>query len=513
MIQSFMQNKKAPYAVMVLVAVSGMAFFLLNAHWGIGVDYDSLFYMNSAQNLLAGNGLKWFGGGNSLQILTHYPPLYPVLIAFVNLLIPDPLQASTWLGALLFAVNILLVGIFVYGFSRNFVASLIAMFVIFLSPDLVDTQLWAMSETLFFVWMLLSLILLISYINHDRGRDLLGAAIAAAFACLTRYVGVTIVLTGLIALLIYKPGIASKLRSALVYGAISLIPLGLWYLRNYFQTGSLANRDLTYHQITKVALGLGYRTVLGWFFPFRWAYQWKIIFLVALGLVLLAWFGLYLWKLWRADPQDKDAALSKKLFVILLVFFAVYTAFMWFSMTYVDASTRLNERILSPLHLTLLLLFCLPVMVLPRRALFIGALLAVLSVIAFLPGTRDIWSTFRNSGLGLSSKEWRNSPSVQYAQALAPNALIYSNEAVALQYQTGLPVYSIPQKFDKVKREDLVDFESNMALMRRNLQQDDAYLILFKARKGDEYPSVEILSEGLTLVKDLDDGLVYQYQP
>ena len=63
--------------------------------------------------------------------------------------------------------------------------------------------------------------------------------------------------------------------------------------------------------------------------------------------------------------------------VVMSLFFVIYTAFLWFSISYVDASTRLNARILSPLHLTLLLLFFLPVTILPRRQLFIGAILSV----------------------------------------------------------------------------------------------------------------------------------------
>ena len=513
MIQSFMQNKRVAYALMGLFAIVIMAFFLWNARWGIGVEYDSLFYLNSAQNLLSGNGLQWLGTGNSLKPLTHFPPLYPLLIALWNFFIPDLLKASTWLGSLLFGVNIMLVGSFVFTYTRNSLYALAAMLVVFISPDLVDVQLWAMSEALFFIWMMLSLGLLILYVQNDRMNFLVGSAIAAALACLTRYIGLTIVATGLLTILYYKPGLRVKLRNAFVYGLISVLPLGIWYLRNLFLTGSMTNRSFVFHQILNSTLNKGYHTVLGWFIPIDWAYHWKIIFLVAIGFFIFLWMGWFLWKKIWVRTQDATLQLAQRYVFVLSLFAVVYVAFLFVSLTFIDASTRLEERILSPLHLDLFLLLFAPMISMPRHQLLLGAALFVLVLVSFVPTTRVEWGEFRRYGLGMSGKTWQTSPSVDYVRRLGSSTLLYSNEALALQYLTGNPVLSIPQKFDRVKREQLPQFEKNLAIMRNDLETDGAYLVLFKARKGVEYPSVEILSEGLTLVKDLDDGLVYQYQP
>ena len=50
-----MWEKRGILAVAGL-AIFGIAWFWINTPWGIGVNYDSYFYLSAADNFLAGNG-------------------------------------------------------------------------------------------------------------------------------------------------------------------------------------------------------------------------------------------------------------------------------------------------------------------------------------------------------------------------------------------------------------------------------------------------------------------------
>lgn len=45
----------------------------MNMPWGIGVGYDSVFYLSAADNLLNGLGLSRLDGYYNVIPLTHYP--------------------------------------------------------------------------------------------------------------------------------------------------------------------------------------------------------------------------------------------------------------------------------------------------------------------------------------------------------------------------------------------------------------------------------------------------------
>ena len=64
----------------LLLALGGGLLVLFASPWGIGLSPDSVQYIQAARNLRLGFGLSIWGK-QGYQPLTHFPPLYPLILA------------------------------------------------------------------------------------------------------------------------------------------------------------------------------------------------------------------------------------------------------------------------------------------------------------------------------------------------------------------------------------------------------------------------------------------------
>src|SRR5262245_38410829 len=99
----------------VLVTLAGLAVVLLlfATRPGLGVGPDSTTYLDAARHLRQGEGLVVLEGSHGTRPLSHYPPLYPALLALAGTASADALAGARALHALLFGVNVLLVGLLI----------------------------------------------------------------------------------------------------------------------------------------------------------------------------------------------------------------------------------------------------------------------------------------------------------------------------------------------------------------------------------------------------------------
>ena len=192
-------GKMVPASLLLaLVGISCLLF--VNSPWGVGVTHDSIFYLSSAENLVKHSGLQWAGSDGSLHPLTHFPPLYPLVIAFIMGFGASAARAATWFAAILLGLNIFTSGCLVYHFSRSKVLSVLAALTLAASVGFVDLHLVALSEPLF-IWLILcSIGLLGVYFVKPSLKLLLASALLAAISVLTRYVGMAVIATGFLAI-------------------------------------------------------------------------------------------------------------------------------------------------------------------------------------------------------------------------------------------------------------------------------------------------------------------------
>jgi hypothetical protein len=67
--------------LLVLIAVAAGSLVGANTRWGVGLRGDSYAYISGARNLAAGLGYSRISGGGEVRPITHFPPLFSLLLA------------------------------------------------------------------------------------------------------------------------------------------------------------------------------------------------------------------------------------------------------------------------------------------------------------------------------------------------------------------------------------------------------------------------------------------------
>jgi hypothetical protein len=504
---------------LTVAAISAGSVLLFATRWGIGVSYDSVFYLSAADNLLHGYGLSRLGGGGEVIPLTHFPPLYPLVLAAGGWVLPwSSSVVARWLAAALFAGLVLLAGLIVRKFTNSAWAGVGTAVVVLSSPVFLDVDAWAMSEALYLVCSLSALWLLATYVARPGWSVLLWAGLVAGAAYATRYVGASLLATGMV--VIWMAGGVRWPRRLLrvgVYAGLGALPVLAWMTRNALLTGLTTNRILIFHPLGRAKLSEAAHALASFILPDGISFWLRfVIMLVGLACLAVYWLRAF-WTAERRRVRSWDA--PTQLAGVLILHALVYASLLSVSLSFFDASTRLDERILSPLWLVAILLAGLlgarwaggarpsewP------RVMASGIFVGVVA----LGGARSLTTarTAHANGLGFNSRGWVTSPTVAWVEALDVDASLTSNEAFPLYYRTGRPVYWAPEAIDPVKGEPRADLQDALEAMRARLRQPDAYLVIFHPdHLRVEMPPQADLTDGLTQVQTTSDAVIYTGQ-
>ena len=512
-----MKDIKNNFFVILLVGL-GLGGFLATwicTPWGVRAGYDSLFYISAAQNLVNGLGLSRLMAEGTVIPLTHFPPLYSLVVAGFSFLVKgDILLSARWTAVLVFGINIVLFGFLCYRYSRSKLAGILGAIFCLFSPILLNVNISAFSEGLYIALLLPAIFFINESLTYLNWRYLFLAAVFSALCCLTRYVGITVILTGLLAILfLSRLSLKKKIGAASLYGFVSSLPIAVWYFRNWILTGSMTNRVFSVHLPGKADLYQALNTVTSWIFPETLSFWirlggWVVVF-VFVGLVAFGW-GRSLMKSGRLLEEP-----SIRLVLLLIIHEGVYLFSLLVSRSFFDSSTQWEQRILSPLYiisalLTLTVLWNgLHLEHYNWRRIILVALLLLL-FISYLPMSIDFLNKSYTEGLGFTGLAWRNSQTMQILKRFPPGSIFYSNNTTAIYFVLGKPANGIPERYDSVKAQARSDYKENLTRMRQQLQQSNCALVIFNPyRNVPEYPPLDELTDGLVVYEKTKDGTVY----
>ena len=509
------QNRAA--LILAIFSIAGFAVIWINTPWGIGVGYDSIFYLSAADNVLSGLGLSRLDGYGNTIPLTHFPPFYSLSIAGVGYITGFETDfTARILAAILFGLLVGISGWLVFRYTRSLLSSVLGASLILVSPVLLDVSFMAMSELLFLVVLLLMVHFLNQFLMNGKMIELVISAGLTAMVYLTRYVGITAVALGGLSLLIFRARpLGKKFRDVVIFGAISLLPMLVFYVRNWYLTGSMTNRIISFHPPTEAQIKQGISTISKWLLPARINSSLRLVVLV---LFLIAVAALIIMNHLRSKKESDSqlVLMGANQFVVLLITYALIYLFMVFaSLTFFDASTRLNDRILSPLYVIGIVAGLISVW---NSALFEDHVLIRSGVIALclmflginLLRGFDVSNSMRKEGRGFSGRDWRSSETIAAIAQLPPNILMFSNEAFAIYYLTGNSANWIPENYDPVKGQEDENYSQRINQMRSEIVEQNGALVVFNSiSKHNVYAPIEDLSAGLSLLVKGTDGAVY----
>ena len=511
---------KINYDIPLLIALGVVGSLLLwvNTPWGIGVGYDSVFYLSAAENFLDGLGLSRIDGYQNIVYLTHYPPLYALILAAARYLTASESIAvmARALSALSFGLLIILIGITVRTFTGSKAAAVLSALFALSSPFLLDVHLMAMSEPLFLVFLILMLLTLSRFLNGRKYVWLVISGAIGALVYLTRYVGLTAITTGVIAILLFGPGkMGRRTKDALVFSFFGIFPILIWYARNYILTGTTTNRSFAFHPPTSERLLSGLAVIYAWILPGGIPAGIRPIAMVGIiigGLFLLVFGGYHFWK---RRYNDAVIAAAWKFFIISVLFIFIYISSILLSLTFFDASTKLNNRILSPVYfIGILMLFTVlwngQDLNHSRTGTIIIVLLLLGAISINIAKSSELLMEMRLKGLGFTGRRWQSSETIKGVKELPIEGVIYSNEAFPIYFITGRPASWIPEKGDSVLGKETNEYDQKIEMMKAAIEETGGALVIFDSRMNPSvYGSEEELTLGLVLWKDTSDGAIY----
>jgi hypothetical protein len=343
-------------------------------------------------------------------------------------------------------------------------------------------------------------------------------------AYLTRYAGIALVATFIVALVILRDSWRTRLTSIGIFLASVLPWIVGWAIRNSLIAENATNRALVWHPITAENIRIGVRVFADLLIPVE---AWRRVLIrqpgvietmiiLVLGAVLI-WVSLKAWK-YFSEPQqesmeDRIDAGSREIipFTTGLLLFS-YLASIVAAMTMFDAATKFKLRILSPAFVCLLILLVyLGIWFRNKRRVTVILVTFILLCFAFYKQfiTVNEWS---KGGLGYASFQWYDSQAMAFLRELPEDVKIYTNEPGAVYLYVGRGTYVLPDRFDSATAQVRSGFEEGVATMQQEINAGQAVLALFDS--GDNVPSdTPVLIEGLHLTHKSTGDEIYTAPP
>ncbi|HCR71190.1 MAG TPA: hypothetical protein DIW23_07095 [Anaerolineae bacterium] len=506
----------ASFLTFILFAVIGTFLILYATPQGLGLLDDSIAYIAGARSMLNGDGYRelWLA---SNQPMTHFPPGFSSILALVGITGLDPLRGTRFVNALLFGGNIFLLGIIGWKMTKSQIAGVVLAILFLVNASLFRVHSNAMSEPLYIFLTLASFLTFYFYFQLQQKRWLILTGCLVSLAYLTRYAGLALFATFLVSLILLRDTWKDRLTRSLIFIA-SFIPFALgWSIRNQNVADNATNRTLVYHPITPENIAIGISTFSEFLMPFN---EWRramvqipnlipIIFFILL-FILLAWIVPKGLRKFFQPATETPEILS---FISTLYIFG-YLASIISSMTWFDASTKFQLRILSPIFVSLLIMFVYFLTKLFHRQKLLSSFFFLLIFSFSIYGITNEITQLRKGGVGYASFQWFDSEAMKFLNELPEGTRIYTNEAAAVYLYTNRGAYVLPDLVDPVTGQERGGFEEGVSKLQADVLSGEAVLMLFDVNKDAQTQTVyQILSEGLYLAFDKQNDTIYTAYP
>jgi 4-amino-4-deoxy-L-arabinose transferase-like glycosyltransferase len=533
---------------------------------GLGLTNDSAAYLGGARSLLAGTGYSDVWLDSALEAVTHYPPLLSLTLSGIGLLGLDPYRAARVLHILLFAANTGLIGLLGLRMTKSQAAGIFLALLFGTNAQLLRIHAQVLSEPLFIFFSLASFLTFSIAIESQSAKEIsepstalrLRAAPSAqgwqlstahwllltgfltSLAFLTRYSGLALIATFLVAIFLFQPDWRSRFIRIAQFLAGAVPPIAAWFIRNSLVAESATNRGMQFNLIQISNIRTGLWNVADFLTPFQAWQEWLFrsgvmsAFLIIFGLFLLAWLALNAWNLlFRSANQPSIQSPNPITFTTALYVFG-YLCAVLFSMSFFDASTKFQHRILSPLYVSWMILLVAVFQSLNTkdtkgtkeeqekksvftriirqiRAPFSLTLVAIILALSTFNFQHSLTELREIDGLGYASWRWRQMNVLAIIKDLPPDVAIYSNSPPAVYLVTGRASRVIPTRINPVSGQARSGYEQSLAEMRAELLAGRAVLALFDVSDIEDAFGEEIALQfdGLTLLEKSQRNVLY----
>jgi hypothetical protein len=480
----------------LLYGVLAFRLIYLLSSGGLGVSYDSENYLAMAKHSVQGQWAK--------TLNPVWPPLYPLSIATIEYLgSAQPLTAARLVS--IFSYVVLVIAVFLLGLrlKRRFAAHLGAISMLCLASVLY-IYIFCWSETLYIMFSVLFFLPLTKFLLEPsaakRTRYLVEAAVFAGLTSVTRYIGFSLIVTGILSILFlgrYHP-MFRRVKKTLLFTLVACIPLVLHFGACFVSYGLAGKTQFpsqyTFgHQLMQLVTTV-YRDLLSSnlnFWAYRFFLSWESLdFWLRLG--LLAGMLAFVVMLVRGPGLPEAEKTSPKPHIAILIYFLVYGSILLY-VTSTVAMDPIASRFMAPLYpLVLLLIFSTLSRVYRKIRLTRAGSIALASIFLCLT---TFWGIQISSALniykGISSGLF---PAMEQPGNLNRGSLRYLRENAD---PTDMIITNIPQKLSFIWPRSIG--YSNIPKDKWNSEQDD---LIHEASRRSIYVLVcteDVAPSGITL--------------
>lgn len=476
-------------ALSVLIGV--MLFLIGTSKYSIGLTGDTMNYIALSTNLLDGQGFVGLGGTPFIL----WPPGYSLIILFVKVFTGlDYYTVLSSLNLLFLALTF----IFSYLIFRQKVESHLlryyGMGLLVIAPGFYLVWVFAFAEVVFIPILLLFLFLCEKWRDDLSIQRVVWLSMLIVLMFFIKYIGV--VIFPLILYLIYREDNKHRLFNSVVASVVTLIPVVLWILRNYFLAGSpFGERGESIYSILEIKM-ISTETFLYWVFP--------VLLLVAMSVVIASRC------LKIIDLPFNQIFRRIDIPLILIILFLSGT----FISTSISAFDRLNNRLLFPAFIPFLVIFLIFLDILKvnlskwdnRRFLVVaGLILMVIPVGVYIrTDVRSFSTRIQNGAGGMATDEFQTRlPNLkeEMIKKLKSENNIYSNNPELLFYASSVQSKKSPRKFFynsneiEVKRKNLSNYFGKKSNYLVWMGANESKLI-YSPEELKEYVKLRLISSG-----------------
>ncbi len=488
-----MDKKTALALLLGLLTATGIWLLEFSTPYGLGLIDDAISYIAAARALLSGLGFTRIWLATGLEPITHWPPGYPATLAAISYLLKiDPYRSARFLNMLVFGGNAAMLALLGTKMTKSSLWGGLLAFLFLSNSAILRLHAQALSEPLYLFVSLLAFFYFYKSFSQDNPKGmwwLILTGFLTALSYITRYAALSLFATFTIAIFILLPTWRKRFISFGYFLIGALPPILMWMGRNKIVGGSATNRAMHWHPVTLDNIQRGLHEFFDFIIPMRslWTawYENYTFLAVLLGLFTLA---LLFWLLpqglrYFINPQENTKPEVLPFATALYIF--GYMGSLLVSLTLFDAATPLNDRILSPVYVAVLMMliyflhraFAQGKMV--RRYVSAGAAIFFLSIFAL--SQYDFVQELRQTPTGFASWRWRESVVMEAIRELPEDIAIYTNQPPAVYFWTERIPYMIWDVDD----------------LHAELEAGDAVLVyFFEAYPNETY--VAKLTNGLT---------------
>ena len=444
---SLLTSRNIFILITLLIAVAGGYLLTSAMHWGPWAFSDSAAYVSAARNFSAGRGFIIINSNGSTTPVTEFPPFYAIFLSFFIGQNGDPNVIIPWLNVILFSLFLFSVGSILFSTFRNHVLALAGMLFCLFSPILLEIFSGVMSETLFFPLLFIIIFLAILVLKKQNESLFILLIVLSCLLPITRYAGILFVAVIALFILIFYPAQhKEKWLHALSYGLISLLPVGVWFLRLYTATSKVGGKHFRFDWsiISNFWQSiLEEFTVLKSWLPYFGIYanpMFDRIISMGAAVLLIAIIVYLIVCLRKATLFRRVKNDYSKLFLLMIVNLCAYLLFIALTHTVTVPQIDIINRMLAPvLPMAIILIISVIGLFIQNKhkiiLLFTIILMAVTLRFNFYQTSAFIKEMHVN-GHGYATREIRQSGIIEHIQALPDDQRLVSNAAGFVLYYT-----------------------------------------------------------------------------